>query len=52
MTVPGPAIFFKLHEIIFGVLFCIGLAVWGVRILTKEICDWYDELQERRSRWR
>jgi hypothetical protein len=60
MTVPGPEIFFfKAHQIIIGAVFCFGLAIWGarrvlrgLRILTKDCCDWYDELQERRSRWR
>jgi hypothetical protein len=44
--------FFKLHEIIIGVLLCAGLLIWGLRKLTQECCDWYDEFQERRNRWR
>lgn len=52
MTVPGPETFFKLHEVIIGVLICAGLVIWGGRFLTKEFCDWYEELRERRSRWR
>jgi len=58
--VPGPEIFFfKAHQIIIGVVFCVGLGIWGtrrilrgLRILTREICDWYEELRERKRRWR
>ncbi len=52
MTVPGPETFFRIEEFIFGTLICAGLVIWGVRIITKEFCDWYDDLQERRKRWR
>jgi hypothetical protein len=50
--VPGPETFFKLHEIIIGVLLCVGLLIWGLRKLTQECCDWYEEVRERRKRWR
>ena len=48
----GAETFFKIEVFIFGCLICAGLLIWGLRLLTKEICDWYEELQERRSRWR
>jgi hypothetical protein len=49
---PGHETFSKIEEFIFGFLICAGILIWGVRVLTKEFCDWYDDLQERRKRWR
>jgi len=49
---PGPETFFKIEEFLLGSLICAGLLIWGLRVITKEFCDWYEDLQERRRRWR
>lgn len=48
---PGAETFFKIEQFILGSLICVGLLIWGLRVITKEFCDWYEEVRERRERW-
>jgi hypothetical protein len=48
----SPGYFSAKKEVIFEIIMCAALLLWGVRYLAKEMFDFCEECRERIKRWR